>query len=887
MKKLLKIVAAVVGVLLVLLIVTPLLLKNKIGDIVKREANAMLTAQVDFDRLGISLIRHFPHASVELKGLTVVGVEEFAGDTLLAADRISVVVKLTSLFGDSGLEVTRVLVDRPLLAAWKRADGATNWDIVRSSGEEEPETADTTASSSSFRVQLKDLRIEEARLSYADDSAKTYCTVNDLSLKLKGDFSADVSDLDLDLGIGNLRLASGGVTFVRQAEVAVKAVVEADFSTQKFVFRDNVFRLNAIQMGLDGWVQLLDDAVDMDLRVNSSKVEFRDLLSLIPAFYMKDFQDLTASGELTLEAWAKGRMEGSSLPAFGVQADVKNGSFKYAALPKSVDAIRIAAAVNSPGGVADRMVIDLNELSFALVGNPFRVSFHATHPMSDMNFRAEAEGKLDLGAVKEVYPLGDSVALEGVVTADLRAAGRLSDIEKERYEQIDAEGKLTVEQVTFLTPGLPKVQLAKASATITPSALELSELNAAVGRSDLAASGCLTGYLSWFLKGDPLAGSLSVRSGLIDLNEWMSDAPTEEEVEGLPADTASGPFIVPKNLDLALTVDLKKVLFQEMVLSDIAGRMSVSGGALRLNGLSMGALGGKLNASGSYSTAVDPSRPKVDFALRFTDASFAQTFKELDVVRKMVPIFEKTGGNYSMQLDLQTDLDANMSPDLMSLTAQGEISSSNIRIQNIKAFEALATALNDDRLRNIEAKDVRIPFSITQGRITTQPFTLSVAGTKIDLSGTTGLDQSIDYTACVTLPAGTAGGYLQEVDVKITGSFSSPKISLDAKKAATQAVQKVVDDAVGKLTGGKTLDEELDSQIEKLRAEAKAAGDKLVEAARTEADKLVEKAGNPLAKIAARKSADLLVEKAEEQAAKLVAEAEKKIEALRAEKSGE
>ncbi len=63
MKKLLKIVAAVVGVLLVLLIVTPLLLKNKIGDIVKREANAMLTAQVDFDRLGISLIRHFPHAS--------------------------------------------------------------------------------------------------------------------------------------------------------------------------------------------------------------------------------------------------------------------------------------------------------------------------------------------------------------------------------------------------------------------------------------------------------------------------------------------------------------------------------------------------------------------------------------------------------------------------------------------------------------------------------------------------------------------------------------------------------------------------------------------------------------------------------------------------------
>lgn len=92
MKKLLKVAAIVVAVLLVVLIVAPMALRGKVAGIVKREANAMLRAELDFEKLDISLLRHFPHASVDLKGLTLIGTERFAGDTIVAARRISVVV---------------------------------------------------------------------------------------------------------------------------------------------------------------------------------------------------------------------------------------------------------------------------------------------------------------------------------------------------------------------------------------------------------------------------------------------------------------------------------------------------------------------------------------------------------------------------------------------------------------------------------------------------------------------------------------------------------------------------------------------------------------------------------------------------------------------------
>ena len=124
MKKIVKIVAIVVAVVLVAAFVAPMLLRGKIAQIVKREANEMLDARVDFEKLDISLLRHFPNASVELKGLTLVGVDRFEGDTIVAARRISVVVNLMSLFGDSGFEVTKVILASPAVHAHKLADGA-------------------------------------------------------------------------------------------------------------------------------------------------------------------------------------------------------------------------------------------------------------------------------------------------------------------------------------------------------------------------------------------------------------------------------------------------------------------------------------------------------------------------------------------------------------------------------------------------------------------------------------------------------------------------------------------------------------------------------------------------------------------------------------------
>jgi len=251
MKKIVKIVAIVVAVVLVAAFVAPMLLRGKIAQIVKREANEMFDARVDFEKLDISLLRHFPRASLDLKGLTVVGAGPFEGDTIVAANRISVVVNPMSLFGDDGFEVTKVILAEPALHAHKLADGKVNWDIVKASGEE-PAAGEVSSEegSSSFSLSIRDFRISDATIRYEDDSTGMRFSTAPLSLRLRGDMSADQTDLDqtdLDLRLtaGAVRLVSGGIPLLSDAEAELDAVIAADLKNNRFTFSRNRLRLNA------------------------------------------------------------------------------------------------------------------------------------------------------------------------------------------------------------------------------------------------------------------------------------------------------------------------------------------------------------------------------------------------------------------------------------------------------------------------------------------------------------------------------------------------------------------------------------------------------------------------------------------------------------------
>lgn len=77
----------------------------------------MLNAEFNFDKLNISLFKHFPQASVSLKDFWLKGEGEFANDTLVRAGEVTATINLFSLFGNSGYDISRIYIDNANLKA--------------------------------------------------------------------------------------------------------------------------------------------------------------------------------------------------------------------------------------------------------------------------------------------------------------------------------------------------------------------------------------------------------------------------------------------------------------------------------------------------------------------------------------------------------------------------------------------------------------------------------------------------------------------------------------------------------------------------------------------------------------------------------------------------
>lgn len=871
MKRFLKIFAILLALLFAIVLIIPSLLSGKISDIVKREANAMLNAKVEFAKLDISLLRHFPKASLSLLDFSVTGVGDFEGQRLVSGERIEVAVDLFSIFGES-FEVSKVWLLSPEIHGVIAKNGAANWEIFSASPEEEV-VEEQASEPSSFKLSLKQLAIENAKIYYTDNTSAMHFHTAPVSLTLSGDLSAANTTLNLSASAADITFTLGSDSYASGLTATLNGSVGADLVNNRYTLSSLQLAVNSVKAALDGWVALEGDDIDTEIVLDCSGNNFKDILSLVPAFYTKDFKNLTAAGGVSLTGAVKGRMSGENYPAFTLKLKVADGSFKYADLPKSVTAINIAAAVENKGGSLDATTVDVSRFGATFGGQSFTATLKASTPLSDLNFAATAKGKVDLGAIKDIYPLED-MALAGIITADASAAGKLSDIDRGAYDRLAVSGQLGVEGIEVEYGKFPTIEVNRALATLSPSKMALESLSVKIGNSDIAATGNLTNYWGYLLHDKVLSGRLDVNSQLLDLNELMAAMSDEEQTEQEEAEqsqeqVASEPLSVievPKNLDLALDCKFSKVLYDKMVIDNLAGAATVRGGVLSLDNLGMNMFDGTAKASAAYSTANIDS-PRLRLNATFNQASFKTTAAQVEMIEKIVPLFNKIEGTYTMSLNADMALDKTMSPVLKSVNGSGKITSGNFKLSNIPALTALAKSVgNGVDLNTIQSSEATvISFTIENGNIITKPFDIKLGKTKLTLSGLTGLDQTIDYKVAVALPQIT-------LHAKIGGTFTSPKIGLDTAKSAEAALEKA---GINKQEVIEEVSQKVDSAKQALIAEAEARAAEIVAAAREEADKLVAKATNPITKIAAKAAADKLIAEAERKANEIVEQARK------------
>ncbi|KGE85662.1 MAG: AsmA-like C-terminal region-containing protein [Phaeodactylibacter xiamenensis] len=521
-------------------IAIPYFFKDELVTMAREEANKTVNAEVDFSDVSLSLLRSFPDFSLRIDSFSVIGKDAFEGVPLAKGAYAALTLDLMSVIRSSEpVALKSIHLEQPELNIIVLKNGTANYDITLPS-DAPADTNAATGDYSNLVIQLASYSIANGSLLYDDHSLDTYLEIKGLNHSGSGNFTIDVYDLDTHTDIAGLTVAQSGITYLNSAKAELDAIFNIDSPNSKYTLKDNQLTVNALQLNADGFVQLDGDNINMELAFNSPQNEFRHLLSLIPNAYIEGYEDVDVTGMFTLEGNVSGTYNGTTetYPAFAISTSVSDGRVKYPDLPLSIDNINTRANVNSPSSDFNDLVVDVPRFSMTLGDNPFEASFRLRTPISDPDLQASANGRIDLAALSQAFPVEGVEEMAGLIIADLNIDTRLSVIEREDYEQVNMNGDLRVQGLTYAATGLPKVQIQDAAMGFSPQFVDLRSFKAQLGKSDLQASGRIDNLLAYFSPEKTMTGQLKVRSDYFDIGEWMPES-EETATTGMPDTTSS------------------------------------------------------------------------------------------------------------------------------------------------------------------------------------------------------------------------------------------------------------------------------------------------------------------------------------------------------------
>ncbi|MBS1669181.1 MAG: hypothetical protein JST58_17535 [Bacteroidetes bacterium] len=850
LKKIIKIISIVFLLLVAFAFAAPFIFKGKIIALAKEQINQKLNAKVDFSDISLSFFRHFPQVAASMSNLQVIGKDVFAVDTLFSAKNIDISLNLMSVIKGSDFKIHAINIEQPRIHAVVTKDGLANWDIMK------PDSSSNTSSSSQkpFQLTLDAYSISNGYLKYEDAASNMSSEIINLNHSGKGDFTSDLFTLVTKTTADEVSFSYGNIPYLSKVKTSVDANIEVDNKTKKYSFNTDQIHLNDLGLKASGFFQFLNDSVyNMDIQYNAPSTDFKNILSLVPIIYQKNFASIKTSGEALFNGFVKGQYSSTQMPAYNLNLDVKNGFFQYPDLPKPVRNINLALKIDNPDGITDHTVVDISKGHIEMDNEPFDFRLLLKTPISDMFIDAAAKGKLDLSQISQMVKLEPGTTLRGLLNADLSASGYLSAIEKKQYEKFNAAGTLNLTDFFYASKSYPDgVKLNSLLASFNPRNVSLSNLSGQYLKTNFTANASLDNLLPYVLKNKTLSGTATVKADQMNLNDWMGTS-TDTSAK---SSASSAAFAVPANIDFTINAGVDKVHYDKVDMQNLSGQLIIKDETVTLNNIKTNALDGSIGINGTYSTKESKTKPSISLAYDVKDLDVQKTFNAFNTVQKLMPIGKFIAGKISSHLSFTGKLGDNMMPDLNSLTGNGNLLLIEGFLNKFAPLEKLASTLNIKELDAISVKDIKNYIEFANGKVLVKPFTVKLKDIDMEIGGMHGFDQSLDYVIDMKVPRSLLGSGVNSlvnsltsqasnngvpiklsdiINLKINmgGTISKPVIKTSLKEAAGSLAddlkKQAADFAKAKIDSAKTaISSAMKDTIASLKKQAlQTAGDEL------------------------------------------------------------
>ena len=810
------------GITLLLLIIAmiaiPFFFKDTIKEKVIEMANENLKANIALQDVDISLFKNFPKAQVTLNDFVLVNKEPFVGDTLFAAKHIDVTLSIKDLLAGNYNLLGANVRDASVYIHLNK-EGAGNFDIAIPSDKPEEESAP-------IKLDIQQYNVENLKFTFKMDDGNLFMEVADIYHSGKGNFAEEVLDLDTQTK-ANVTFAMDKSTFMKQVPITLQAILGIDLKNQKYTFKQNKATVNRLDLVFDGFIQLLEEGQRYDLTFSTPTNSFQNFLALIPEEYSKSIENVKTTGNLTLKGFAKGDMVGDKIPTFGIEMYADNASFKYPNLPKTVRDITIDLKVNNDTGITNDTKINLNKFTMSIDQDHFsaraNVSNMVVNPFVDMALK----GTVNLANLSQAYPISLDKKFSGILRADIATQLDMKSVEAKKYQNIKAQGTLSLSQFVYAGEEFVKpFHIDNLNVTFNPSHIGLSQFDARTGETDLHLTGTIDNLYGFAFRKEILKGNFNLSSNKLVVNDFMQPAakeattPTKQETKETPKIEAKTPtqaaIKVPAFLDCTLTAKANTVLYDNLKLSNVSGKLIIKDEKVALENLKSDIFGGNIALSGDVSTK--EKTPTFDVDLNLNRVNIPEAFSQITMLEKIAPIAKAVQGKVNTVINVKGSLKNDLTPEINSVSGDlfAALIDSKIDSHGSALLSALDSQFTGLNLNNLNLKDVKAAVDFEDGKVKIKPFTIKYKDVAIEVAGSHGFDQQMNYKLTFNVPPQMLGKEAEGLLSKLTpenqkkitnlpvvatvgGTFKKPQVSTDAKTVVKDLATQIAKNQINNL----------------------------------------------------------------------------------------
>ena len=533
---------------------------------------------------------------------------------------------------------------------------------------------------------------------------------------------------------------------------------------------------SALSNFIKGYFKLSNaDGLAMDGSLQS-KFHLADLKQLYPI----DSTDVR--GELSFDLNTKGRYIPARkiYPVTKAAINLSNGYVQTKYYPHPIEDLQISANIINTTGTLNGMKVFIKPVSLKFEGQPFMVKADLKN-FADLQYNISSHGTLDIGKIYKVFAL-KGYNVNGLITTNFTLRGKQSDATAGRYDQLFNSGTMKVKDLALTSDLFPKPFIIKSGLfSFKQDKMNFDAFTANYGQSVIVMDGALSNVIDYAMKpNSALQGNFNLKSGLIVADDFMAFADGPAPSTTAPATTtatkssASGVILVPTNLNLNFTADVKKVKYSGMDINDVKGQMIINKGQIQLKQAGFNIIGAPVVMDATYGS-VNPQKAYFDYHINAQEFDIKKAYNQIKLFHDMASSAKSAEGVVGLDYQLSGKLNSNMKPIYPSLKGGGVLTLKKIKVKGFKLFGAVGKETGHDSLaKPSDVSKVDIKTTIANNIITIQRTKMRIAGFRPRFEGQVDFNGNLNLQFRLGLPPFGIFG----IPMTITGTQEKPNIHL-------------------------------------------------------------------------------------------------------------